>query len=109
MDPELLDQGEQAKPVHVQERFGPQGVPCHRQGSTEQGGSHDVEGVMEVRNNDDVPGAAGQRTCEETALVTDEMADYHFKDLLWKPGSRGRVCRGNLWGGTTRTDSSDSG
>jgi hypothetical protein len=67
------------------------------------------KGVMEVGNGGRVPGAAGRGACEETALIIDEMDDYHFNDLLGKPGDRERAYRGNLWRSTTRTHSSDSG
>ena len=89
-DMELLDQGKQPEFVHAPERFGPLGfviVSCFVLGFGSGG-----KGVMEVRNGDDVTGMTGQGTCEEAALVVDEMKDDHFEDLHRKPGEIGWAC-----------------
>jgi len=102
-DSELLDQEKQAKPVHVQERLGPRAL-CRP-----YGGVYNSNGVMEVRDSSDVPGETSQGACEETGLIIDGMADYHFNDLLGKPGGRGRARRRHPWRKTTRVHSPDSG
>ena len=58
---------------------------------------------MEVRNDGDVPGATGQGTCEEMALVVDEMGNDHLKDVLGKFGDGGQARRGNLYRSTAGT------
>ena len=64
---------------------------------------HSSEGVMEVGDDGDVPGATGQGTCEEMALVVDEMGNDHLKDVLGKFGDGGRTCCGNLYRSTAGT------
>ena len=36
---------------------------------------------MEVRDRGDVPGVAGQGTCQKTGCVEDEMGNDHFDNL----------------------------
>ena len=66
------------------------------------------EGVMEMGNSGNVPGATGQGAREEGLLVIDEMSDDNFDDLLRKPGDRGRGCHRSLWRSNSRTHSPDS-
>ena len=102
MDPELFDQGKQTKPVHVHE-----GVRPHDPSPYERIGRNS-EGVVEVRNGDDVPGVTGQGAREETVSVVYEMDDDHLNNLVGEPGGRGRACRGNLWRRVTRKQTLDS-
>jgi hypothetical protein len=54
--------------------------------------------TMKMRNNGDVPGAGGERTCQEAVGVVDEVGNNHVNDILRKPSNRGRTC-GGLWAG----------
>ena len=90
-DMELFDQGKQPSFVDVSEWFVPFGSLISVPGvsfpgnSVQEIGTGD-EGVMEMRNGDDVPGVTGQGACKEAALVVDEMRDDHFEDLHREPG-----------------------
>jgi len=83
---ELFDQGKQPSFVNVPEWFGPLGSPISVPGnSVPEIGTGD-EGVMEMRNGDNVPGVTGQGARKEAALVVDEMGDDHFEDLYGESG-----------------------
>jgi hypothetical protein len=60
MDLELLDQGKQTKPTHVQEaiRKPPRFWKIYVNG----------KGVMEIRNSGSVPGVTGKGACAETVV-----------------------------------------
>ena len=87
---ERFDQGKQTKLILAQEWVGPHTPPVFVQGVGRNG-----EGVVEMRNNDDVPGVASQGTRNEAGCVMGEIGDDHFDNLEGEPGGRGRArCRG---------------
>jgi hypothetical protein len=50
--------------------------------------------TMKMRNSGNVPGARGERTCQEAVDVVDEVGDNHVDNILRKPSGRGRTCGG---------------
>ena len=46
---------------------------------------------MKMRNSGEVPGARGERTCQEAAGVVGEVCDDRVNDLLRKLSGRNRV------------------
>ena len=100
---ETFAQGRQTKPVHMSEWFGP-----HKLHAPPHGG-YDGEGLVEMGNDDNVPGVAGQGAREETGCIVDKMGDDHFDYFRGKPGSRGRARRRSLRVNTPREDSPDPG
>ena len=83
---ELLDQGKQAKHVHIQDGSGPPGL-WFGQVFDSSG-----EGVIEMGNSGDVPGATDPGARAETACVVSKIGDDYFEDLQGKPGGRRTVC-----------------
>ena len=85
-DLELLDQGNQAKHVHIQDGIGP---PRLLFGQVFDSGG---EGVIEMGNSGDVPGAIDPGARAEAACVVSKIGNDHFDDLQGKPGGRRTVC-----------------
>jgi len=90
-DLELLDQGKQAKNVHILNGIEPPKFFFVRV-VVDRG-----KGVMEVGNSGDVPGVTGQGACAETACVVSKIGGDHSEDIQGKADGRGIVCCRGLW------------
>ena len=86
IDLELLDQGKQAKHVHIPNGIGPLKI------SSAPVTVGDDKGVMEMGNSGDVPGATDLGACAKAVFVVSKIGDDHFNDLQGKPGGRRTVC-----------------
>ena len=90
MDPEPLDRGKQTKSIHVRDGIVPPGLSVDVNG----------KGVIEIRDNSDVPGVIYKSACAEAAGVVYEIGNDHFDDLQGKFGGRGIVCWRSFWRNT---------
>ena len=60
------------------------------------------EGVMERGDGSHVPRVTCHGTCQESAVVVNEVGDDYFHELLWELGDWGRRCGGRLWGASDK-------
>jgi len=84
--PELLDQGKQAKHVHILNRVEPPKFRFVR-ATVDHG-----RGVMEMGNSGDVPGTTGHGTCAESACVVYNIGNDRFEEIQGKADGRETVC-----------------
>ena len=84
---ESLNQWKQTESVHPPERCRPLEFWVGTLGCVF---SH--EGVMDMGENDDVPGTTGEGASDETGLMIGEMSNDDFYDLRGEPGGQRRGC-----------------